>query len=107
MSTCLLGFGSSWLKDLLSACLVLHVAKGATERVCTPREIPAVLGKIVLELLVFKKDVPAGPPRSLETTIGVITAPAVAGGATTTAPSPQIETAKEATATHCLLVHLE
>ncbi len=107
MSTCLLGVGSRWLKNLLPVRLVLHIAQCMTERVCTPLEFLAVLGKIVVKLIVFKRDVPAGSPRAMGTTIRVINAPAVARRATTTVPSPRPKMTKEAAAAHCLLEHLE
>jgi hypothetical protein len=107
MSTFLLGIGSSWLKNLLPACLILCIAQCVMEMVCTPCEFLAVLGKIVCKLFFFKRDMLLGSPQAMETTIWVTTAPAVAGRATTTAPSPQTKTAKEAAATHCLLERLE
>ncbi len=107
MSACLLGVGFSWLNNLLPERLVLCIAQCVTERACTPREFLAVLDKIVVKLLATKRDVPVGSPRAMGTTIRVITTPSVARRATTTAPSPQTETAKEAAAASCLLERLD
>jgi hypothetical protein len=72
-----------------------------------PPKFLALLGKIVVKILIFKKDVPAGSPRAMEMLVRVSTTPAMARRATTTAPSPRPETAEEAAAAHCLLEQLE
>ena len=102
-STCV----ATALNNLLPERLVLCIAQCVTERACTPREFLAVLDKIVVKLLATKRDVPVGSPRAMGTTIRVITTPSVARRATTTAPSPQTETAKEAAAASCLLERLD
>jgi hypothetical protein len=80
MSACLLGVESSWLKNLLPARLVLCIAQSAMERVCPPPEFPAVLGKIVFQMLIFKRDVPMGSPRAMGMMIWVINAVPWPGG---------------------------